>query len=53
MAKQLPNGKYRLVITLDEADYRELVEASRNLGLTRADVAKLRIKGIETTRRAA
>lgn len=53
MANQLPNGKYRVVITLDEADYQELNQAAKTLGLTRADVAKLRIKGIETTRRAA
>lgn len=53
MATPLPNGKYRLVITLEETDYQELCQAAKWLGLTRADVAKLRIKGIETTRRAA
>lgn len=53
MATPLANGKYRVVITLDADDYHELCQAAKSLGLTRADVAKLRIKGIETTRRAA
>lgn len=53
MATKTVNGKYRLVILLDETDYRDVDAEAKAAGLTRNDVVRLRIRRIETTRRAA
>lgn len=53
MANKTVNGKHRLVILLDEADYQDIDAEAKAAGLTRNDVVRLRIRRIETTRRAA
>ena len=53
MGNKTANGKHRIVVLLDEADFLDIDAEAKAAGLTRNDVVRLRIRRIETTRRAA
>lgn len=53
MACKAVNGKCRAVIFLPEADFRVLEQLADEAGLTVSQVIRLKLKGFETTRRAA
>lgn len=53
MSTRVVHGKCRAVVLLPEAEYRVLEQAAEEAGLTVGQLIRMKLKGIETTRRAA
>jgi hypothetical protein len=53
MACKAVNGKCRAVVLLPEEEFRVLEQVAEQAGLSVSAVIRMKLKGIETTRKAA